>query len=65
MPNELNYNVEVINGQLIEKPLLITISLEEYRSLVQENIRYSERVVYLENRIYELDAPKGCVRNAE
>lgn len=65
MPNELNCSVEMIDGQLIEKPLLITISLEEYRSLVQENTRYSERVVYLENRICELNAPKGCVNIAE
>lgn len=53
MPNERNFYLEEVDGNYIEKPLLVTISLEEYRSLVQENTRYAERVAYLENRLLE------------
>lgn len=53
MPNEVNCFVEECDGKYIEKPLLVTISLEEYRSLVQENTRYAERVGYLESRLFE------------
>ena len=65
MPNEINYYAEEVNGKIIEKTLLVTISLEEYRSLVQENERYSKRIEYLENRLVELTALKGGVCNAE
>lgn len=63
MPNEINYYAEEVNGKIIEKTLLVTISLEEYRSLVQENERYSKRIEYLENRLVELNALKGGVYN--
>lgn len=63
MPNEINYYAEEVNGKIIEKTLLVTISLEEYRSLVQENERYSKRIEYLENRLVELNALKGDVYN--
>ena len=53
MPNERNCYTEEIDGKYIEKPLLVTISLEEYRSLVQKNTRYAERVAYLESRLLE------------
>lgn len=64
MPNEINYYAEEVNGKIIEKTLLVIISLEEYRSLVQENERYSKRIEYLENRLVELNALKGGVYNA-
>lgn len=63
MPNEMNYSIEEINGQVIEKPLLVTITLEEYRSLIRENAMHIERINDLENRLAELNAPKGCVDN--
>ena len=53
MPNERNFYLKEVNGKYIEEPLLVTISLEEYRSLVQENARFKERVEYLENRLLE------------
>lgn len=53
MPNERNSYFKEVDGKYIEEPLLVTISLEEYRSLVQENTRYEERVAYLENRLLE------------
>ena len=37
-----------------DEPFLVTIALEEYRSLVQENVRLQERVEYLESRLVEL-----------
>jgi hypothetical protein len=53
MPNERNFYLKEVDGKYVEEPLLVTIALEEYRSLVQENTRYAERVVYLENRLLE------------
>jgi hypothetical protein len=42
---------EEVDGKYIEKPLLVTISLEEYRSLVTENAMLQQRVGYLENEL--------------
>ena len=56
-----SYVEEIGDGQYVEKPLLVTISLEEYRSLIEENSRNEERIAYLENRVVELNKPKGCV----
>ena len=53
MPNERNTYTEEVDGKYIEKPRLVAISLEEYRSLVQENTRYAERVAYLESSLLE------------
>lgn len=53
MPNERNSYFKEVDGKYIEEPLMVTISLEEYRSLVQENTRYAERMAYLENRLFE------------
>ena len=53
MPNERNSYTEEVDGKYIEKPLLVTISLEEYRSLVQENVRYEASIAYLESRLRE------------
>ena len=53
MPNERNAYTEEVDGKYIEKPLLVTISLEEYRSLVQENVRYEASIAYLERRLIE------------
>jgi hypothetical protein len=44
---------EEVDGKYIEKPLFVTIALEEYRSLVMENARNEERIHYLENRLIE------------
>lgn len=71
MATERNiYVEEAVDGQCVEKPFLVTVSLEEYRSLVQENIRKEERISYLESEIDRLyaeiskfSAPKGCVDN--
>lgn len=37
-----------------DEPFLVTIALEEYRSLIQENTRLQERVEYLENRLADI-----------
>lgn len=58
MPTCRDFYVEEVDGKHIEKPLLVTIALEEYRSLIQENSRYAERVTYLENRLWE-ETDKG------
>ena len=72
MATELNfYREENKDGELFEKPLLVTIALEEYRSLVKENTYQAERITWLESEIDRLyaeiskfSAPKGCVENA-
>jgi hypothetical protein len=48
-----DYYLEEVDGKYIEKPLLVTVSLEEYRSLIQENETFRERINYLENRLLE------------
>lgn len=53
MPNERNFYIKEVDGKHIEEPLLVIISLEEYRSLVQENERYKARINYLESRLLE------------
>ena len=71
MATEVNaYILENKIENLIEKTFLITIALEEYRSLVQENTYQRERISWLENENYRLNceiskfsAPKGCVDN--
>ena len=53
MPNERNSYFKEVDGEYIEEPLLVTISLEEYRSLVRENVRYEASIAHLENRLRE------------
>jgi hypothetical protein len=53
MPTYRDYYLEEVDGKCIEKPLLVTISLEEYRSLVMENVTLQDRVNYLEMRLLE------------
>lgn len=53
MPTYRDYYLEEVDGKYIEKPLMVTISLEEYRSLVMENARNEERIHYLESRLIE------------
>lgn len=60
MPNERNFYLKEVEGKYIEEPLLVTVSLEEYRGLVQENIRLEERVHYLENRLLEEQKKERC-----
>jgi hypothetical protein len=50
---------------------MVTITLEEYRWLIQENVYKNERITWLEREIDRLyaeisnfSAPKGCVDNA-
>lgn len=63
MPNERNFYLKEVDGKHIEEPLLVTISLEEYRSLVRENARFTERVEYLENRLLEEKEKRMKVEN--
>jgi hypothetical protein len=58
MPTYRDYYLEEVDGKYIEKPLLVTISLEEYRSLVNENATLQGRVSYLEMRLLE-ETEKG------
>lgn len=53
MPIFKDCYTEEVDGKYIEKPLLVTISLEEYRSLVAENATLQGRVSYLEMRLLE------------
>ena len=53
MPVYRNCYTEEVDGKYIEKPLMVTISLEEYRSLVSENAQYAYRINCLENRLLE------------
>lgn len=57
------YTEENSDGLLVQKPFLVTIALEEYRSLVKENIQKDERILWLESELDRLNAPKGCVDN--
>ena len=63
MPNFRDYYPEEVDGKYIEKPLMVTIALEEYRSLVQECAELQQRVNYLENRLLE-EAQKAMRRGA-
>ena len=53
MPAFRDCYTEEVDGKYIEKPLLVTIALEEYRSLVTENATLQNRVNYLEMRLLE------------
>ena len=53
MPNYRDYYIEEVDGKYIEKPLLVTIALADYRSLIQENAMNNERILYLESRLLE------------
>lgn len=53
MPTERNFYIRKDGEMYIEEPLLVTISLEEYRSLLKENTGYQQRVEYLENKLLE------------
>lgn len=53
MPAYRDCYTEEVDGKYIEKPLMVTISLEEYRSLVSENAQYAHRINCLENRLLE------------
>jgi hypothetical protein len=64
MPTYRDCYLEEVDGKYIEKPLLVTISLEEYRSLVQEVSMFQERIKYLENRLLE-ETPKAMRRGAD
>lgn len=50
-------NVDVIttekNDNFTVEPIMVTISLQEYRCLIQENAINEERISYLENRLIE------------
>lgn len=64
MQNELrNVCPKEINGEIIDFPLMVTVTLEEYRWLLQENVHLNERVSYLENKL--LEERTRCVNNAE
>ena len=63
MSNERNFYLKEVDGKYIEEPLLVTISLEEYRSLVQENNKYIERIAYLESRLLEFNKLKEGADN--
>lgn len=63
MPAFRDCYTEEVDGKYIEKPLLVTISLEEYRSLVQECAELQCRVGYLENRLLE-ETQKAMRRGA-
>ena len=45
-----------VNGEIIEYPLMVTITLEEYRWLIQENVHQNERITWLESEIDRLYA---------
>jgi hypothetical protein len=64
MPNEFDCRYKEVDGKFIEEPLMVTIALGEYRSLVQENTRNSERIAYLENRLLE-EIEKNGMRGAD
>lgn len=64
MPAFRDYYLEEVDGKYIEKPLLVTIALEEYRSLVQEVSVFQERINYLENRLLE-ETQKAMRRGAD
>ena len=53
MPTFRDCYLEEVDGKYIEKPLLVTIALEEYRSLVTENATLQNRVNYLEMSLLE------------
>ena len=53
MPAYRDCYLKEVDGKYIEKPILVTISLEEYRSLVAENATLQARVSYLEMRLLE------------
>lgn len=50
MPIYRDCYIKEVDGKYIE---FVTISLEEYRSLVSENAQYAHRIDYLENRLLE------------
>ena len=55
MAIEVNTIYKTENGDnYSDEPFLVTIALEEYRSLIQENTRLQERVEYLENRLADI-----------
>lgn len=56
-----------VNGEIVEYPLMVTITLEEYRWLIQENVYQNERISWLESeidrlhdKIREFSAPQDC-----
>lgn len=50
MPIYRDCYIKEVDGKYIE---FVTISLEEYRSLVSENAQYAHRIDCLENRLLE------------
>jgi hypothetical protein len=62
MPTYRDYYLEEVDGKYIEKPLLVTIALEEYRSLVMENAQLEHRIGYLENALLEEREKAGMRR---
>ena len=64
MPTFRDCYLEEVDGKYIEKPLLVTIALEEYRSLVTENATLQNRVNYLEMRLLE-ETEKRLKRGAD
>lgn len=62
MAAEINYFVKEVDGKYFDDLLLVTISLEEYRSLIQENLHYEAKIEDLENRLRELRKNKSKKR---
>lgn len=63
MATEIDAIYNEKEGQGYTEVLVVTIALEEYRSLVKENAQLNERVTYLENRL--LEEMKRSDNNAE